>query len=64
MFIRAKVGGINGRAVDGPIKDTLTVHPMEQYDLEFVADNPGTWLFHCHNLVHMSGGLMTEIHYL
>ena len=58
-----QVVGISGRAVDGPIKDTLTVHPMEQYDLEFVADNPGTWLFHCHNLVHMSGGLMTEIHY-
>jgi len=58
-----QVVGINGRSVDGPLKDTITLHPMEQYDIEFVANNPGTWLFHCHNLVHMMGGLMTEVRY-
>jgi len=58
-----QVVGINGRAVDGPLKDTLTIHPMEQYDIEFVANNPGTWLFHCHNLVHMMGGLMAQVRY-
>jgi FtsP/CotA-like multicopper oxidase with cupredoxin domain len=26
---------------------------MEQFDIEFVANNPGTWLCHCHNLVHL-----------
>ena len=36
---------------------------MEQYEIEFVANNPGVWLFHCHNLEHMSGGLMAEVHY-
>jgi FtsP/CotA-like multicopper oxidase with cupredoxin domain len=54
---------IGGRPVDGPLKDTLTLRHMEQYEIEFVANNPGDWLFHCHNLVHMGGGLMTEIHY-
>lgn len=54
---------ISGRQVDGPIKDTVTVRPMERYDIEFTADNPGTWLFHCHNIGHMSGGLMAEVHY-
>ena len=44
-------------------KDTITLRHMEQYDIEFVADNPGTWLFHCHNLVHMMGGLMTQVRY-
>ncbi len=58
-----QVVAANGRAIDGPLKDTLTVRHMEQYEIEFVADNPGDWLFHCHNLVHMGGGLMTEIHY-
>jgi len=53
----------NAHAIDGPLKDTLTVRHMEHYEIEFVADNPGDWLFHCHNLVHMGGGLMTEIHY-
>jgi FtsP/CotA-like multicopper oxidase with cupredoxin domain len=55
--------GIAGRPVDGPLKDTLTVRHMEQYDIEFVANNPGAWLFHCHNLQHMGGGLMAELHY-
>ncbi len=54
---------VNGRSVDGPLKDTITLRHMEQYDIEFVADNPGTWLFHCHNLVHMMGGLMTQVRY-
>jgi FtsP/CotA-like multicopper oxidase with cupredoxin domain len=53
-----------GRPVDGPLKDTLTVRPMESYEIEFVANNPGRWLFHCHNLAHMTGGLMTEVHYV
>ncbi len=58
-----QVVAIGGRPVDGPLKDTLTVRHMEQYEIEFVANNPGNWLFHCHNLHHMHGGLMTEIHY-
>ncbi len=27
-----------------------TIHPSEAYDIEFIANNPGTWLFHCHEL--------------
>ena len=54
---------VNGHSVDGPLKDTITLRHMEQFDIEFVADNPGTWLFHCHNLVHMMGGLMTQVRY-
>ncbi|GIW07515.1 MAG: hypothetical protein KatS3mg060_2320 [Dehalococcoidia bacterium] len=58
-----QVVAVDGRPVDGPLKDTLTVRHMEQYEIEFVANNPGVWLFHCHNLVHMGGGLMAEVHY-
>lgn len=58
-----QVVAMGGRPVDGPIKDTITVRPMEGYEIEFVANNPGTWLFHCHNLQHMDGGLMTEVRY-
>jgi len=58
-----QVVAINGRSLDGPLKDTITLRHMEQYDIEFVANNPGTWLFHCHNLVHMMGGLMTQVRY-
>src|SRR5216683_5996044 len=58
-----QVVAVNGRSVDGPLKDTITLRHMEQYDIEFVANNPGTWLFHCHNLVHMLGGLMAQVRY-
>jgi FtsP/CotA-like multicopper oxidase with cupredoxin domain len=55
---------IGDQRVDGPLKDTLTLHHMERYEIEFTANNPGVWLFHCHNLVHMHGGLMAEVHYV
>jgi FtsP/CotA-like multicopper oxidase with cupredoxin domain len=31
--------------------------------VEFTANNPGTWLLHCHNVLHMSGGMTTEVRY-
>lgn len=45
-------------------KDTLPVHPGERFDIEFTADNPGQWAFHCHILHHVTndnvepGGLL------
>jgi L-ascorbate oxidase len=43
-----------------PIKDTVTV-PVGGYTiLRFVANNPGTWLFHCH-LEFVSIGNIIEI---
>lgn len=43
--------------------DSLEVDPGESYDLVFVADNPGVWMFHCHNLPHARAGLMTHLMY-
>ena len=43
--------------------DSLEVDPRESYDLLFVADNPGVWMFHCHNLPHARAGLMTHLMY-
>jgi FtsP/CotA-like multicopper oxidase with cupredoxin domain len=31
--------------------------------LAFDADNPGKWMFHCHNLYHMQAGMMTQVRY-
>lgn len=45
-------------------KDTIPVHPGERFDIEFTADNPGQWAFHCHILHHVTsdnvepGGLL------
>lgn len=40
--------------------DTLTVMPGERWDTIIEANNPGTWLLHCHVLPHAEGehGLM------
>jgi FtsP/CotA-like multicopper oxidase with cupredoxin domain len=38
-------------------KDTVIVEHMERVDIEFVADNPGRWIHHCHNLYHMEAGM-------
>jgi FtsP/CotA-like multicopper oxidase with cupredoxin domain len=55
----------NGKPVTGsPIyKDTLNVKPGETDEVAFLADNPGNWLFHCHDLHHASAGMVTEVNY-
>ena len=58
-----QIVAIGDRPVAGPFKDTVTLSHMDSYDVEFVAANPGRWLFHCHNLAHMMGGMMTEVRY-
>lgn len=45
------------------IKDTFLVGPAERIDLEFMANNPGVWMFHCHIEHHMANGMMTLIQY-
>jgi|CXWL01.1.fsa_nt_gi FtsP/CotA-like multicopper oxidase with cupredoxin domain len=39
------------------LKDTVSVLPMERLSISFAADNPGNWLFHCHNAYHMEAGM-------
>jgi FtsP/CotA-like multicopper oxidase with cupredoxin domain len=43
--------------------DSLQVGDGETYDIAFVADNPGMWMDHCHNLPHAVEGLMTHVMY-
>ena len=45
------------------IVDSLQVAAHERYVLTFVADNPGIWMWHCHNLPHARSGLMTHLMY-
>jgi len=35
-------------------KDTVNVAPGERYDVEFAADELGTWIVHCHFPHHMT----------
>lgn len=49
-----------GQGNDAPLKHTIDVPPMGKRTVEFLADNPGDWLLHCHLLYHMHAG-MTRI---
>ena len=35
----------------------------ETFEVAFVADNPGIWMDHCHNLKHAAQGLVTHLMY-
>lgn len=43
--------------------DSLNVESGERYDIAFVADNPGIWMDHCHNLIHAAEGLVAHLMY-
>jgi FtsP/CotA-like multicopper oxidase with cupredoxin domain len=43
--------------------DTFDVQPGEVWVVEFVADNPGVWMDHCHNLDHAAEGMMMALSY-
>ncbi len=43
--------------------DSLEVGVGESYDIAFVADNPGLWMDHCHNLQHAVEGLVAHLMY-
>ena len=46
-----------------PMKDTLIVNSMETLEVEFLADNPGKWAFHCHHAYHMDAGMFRVFTY-
>jgi len=58
-----QVVAINGTQLAGAVRDTVLVPPMGSVTIAFDADNPGRWAFHCHNLYHMTTGMMTEVRY-
>ena len=40
-------------------RDTLLFEPGQKGSMQFVADNPGKWLIHCHMVEHMAAGMET-----
>ena len=45
-------------------QDTVTVPGhMGERTIEFIADNPGKWFFHCHHLYHMETGMARVVGY-
>jgi FtsP/CotA-like multicopper oxidase with cupredoxin domain len=58
-----QVVAIDGVRFAGAVRDTVLVPPARTVSIAFDADNPGAWVFHCHNLYHMVAGMMTTLRY-
>ncbi len=52
-------------------RNTINVAPGETWNIEFLANNPGNWVFHCHKPHHTTnmhsikdmGGMLTMVRY-
>jgi FtsP/CotA-like multicopper oxidase with cupredoxin domain len=60
-FELARVGG---KPVAGVIKDVVMLAGFQEAEFDFVADNPGPTLFHCHQQLHMDFGFMALFDYV
>jgi len=54
---------IGGTATAGVMKDVVMLGGYQELAVDFVADNPGLTLFHCHQQLHMDFGFMTLLDY-
>jgi hypothetical protein len=54
---------IAGQPTSGVIKDLVIVGGYQEVEIDFVANNPGLTLFHCHQQLHMDFGFMTLLDY-
>jgi FtsP/CotA-like multicopper oxidase with cupredoxin domain len=58
-----EVAQIGRKELSGLRKDVINVMPLETVAVDFVADNPGDTLLHCHQQLHMDFGFMTIVKY-
>lgn len=54
---------LGGRPTSGILKDVVMLGGYQEAEIDFVADNPGMTLFHCHQQLHMDFGFMTLFDY-
>jgi FtsP/CotA-like multicopper oxidase with cupredoxin domain len=52
-----------GQRTSGIMKDVVMVGGYQEAEVDFIADNPGLTLFHCHQQLHMDFGFMTLFEY-
>ena len=53
-----------GKPTSGVIKDVVMLAGFQELEVDFVADNPGRSLFHCHTQIHMDFGFMALFDYV
>ena len=55
---------MHGKETSGIFKDTVLTKGFSRVEVDFVADNPGFTLFHCHQNLHMDFGFMRLFEYV
>jgi FtsP/CotA-like multicopper oxidase with cupredoxin domain len=60
VFELAKIAG---KPVSGIVKDTVQIPRQQSVEIDFVADDPGLTLLHCHQQDHMDEGFMMLLEY-
>jgi FtsP/CotA-like multicopper oxidase with cupredoxin domain len=55
---------IGDKKLSGLKKDVVNIMPLDTVAIDFVADNPGDSLFHCHMQLHMDYGFMQLVKYV
>lgn len=54
---------LNEQGDYSPLFHTIDVAPMKTETIELLANEPGIWFFHCHNLYHMKMGMARWVKY-
>jgi FtsP/CotA-like multicopper oxidase with cupredoxin domain len=54
---------VAGQSVSRVMKDVAMIGGYQEMEVDFVADNPGLTLFHCHQQLHMDFGFMALFDY-
>lgn len=58
-----EVTKIGEKQMSGLMKDVVNLMPLGTVEVDFVANNPGDTLMHCHQQLHMDYGFMQLIKY-
>ena len=58
-----EVTRVGDQQMSGLVKDCVNVMPLETVSVDFLADNPGDSLLHCHQQLHMDYGFMQILRY-
>ncbi len=58
-----ELANLSGTAIAGILKDVVMVGGYQEVAVDFVANNPGLTLFHCHQQLHMDFGFMALFDY-
>ena len=55
---------VAGKRTAGVFKDVVVVPRRNTVEVDFLANDPGLTLFHCHQQLHMDFGFMTLLRYV